>query len=137
MKISQIMSREVVSAHEGDTLGMALKQLDRHAINHLPVLGRGGKLVGIVSDRDLKRASASDATLWEVHELRYLLDKVKLSEVMTKNPLAVTSKTSIQSAAKLAAENKLGCLPVVDGDELVGIVTNRDFLHHLAAQKSA
>ena len=137
MNISQIMSGSVISALAGDSLFQGVRLLEQHGFKHLPVVDDDGKLVGIVSDRDLKRASASDATTLEVHELHYLLDRVKLSEVMTECPFTVGSRTSIQHAAKIAAEHKLGCLPVVDNGKLKGIVTNGDFLSYVAAAKSA
>ena len=152
MRVSQIMSREVagrngeggdktggklISALAEDSLSKGIRLMQEHKIKHLPVTDGDGKLVGIVTDRDLKRASASDATSLEVHELNYLLDKVKLSEVMTKSPFTVTPATSVQNAARLIAEKKLGCLPVLHHGSLVGIVTTGDFLRCLAARKIA
>ncbi len=73
----------------------------------------------------------------EKHELLYLLERVKLSEVMTKSPVTVPPTMRVQAAAKLAADKNIGCLPVVNGGKLVGIVTSGDFLRLLAKQKIA
>jgi acetoin utilization protein AcuB len=137
MQISKIMSDQVVSALGDDSLSQAARLLRNNHIRHLPVRGAKGEVIGIVTDRDLKRASASDATLLETHELLYLLDRVKLSEVMTKSPVTVPPTMRIQAAAKLAADKNIGCLPVVNGGKLVGIVTSGDFLRLLAKQKIA
>lgn len=137
MHISKIMSDQVVCALGGDSLSKAALLLKDNDIRHLPVRGAKGEVIGIVTDRDIKRASASDATLLEIHELHYLLDRVKLSEVMTKSPVTVPPTMNIQAAAKLAADKNIGCLPVVKGNKLVGIVTSGDFLRFLAKQKIA
>ena len=100
-------------------------------IRHLPVV-LGGKLVGIITDRDIKRASASDATLLEVHELLYVLNKIKASEVMTENPITVSPGSDLKAAAGLLVQNKIGGLPVLEGNKLVGIITDTDILAHLA-----
>ncbi len=76
MKIASIMHKKVVTAKASDTLNWATKLLKEKQIKHLPVLDGKQKLAGVITDRDLKRASASDATLLEVHELLYLLDRV-------------------------------------------------------------
>jgi acetoin utilization protein AcuB len=119
-----------------DTLNWATKLLKEKKIKHLPVLDGKRKLAGVITDRDLKRASASDATLLEVHELLYLLDKVKLSEVMTKRPKTATPAMTLQKAARLMVDGGIGCLPVVEKGKLVGIVTQTDLLDYLGNMKS-
>jgi acetoin utilization protein AcuB len=83
------MSKEVITADVNDSMHDAIKLLKEHDIRMLPVTKKG-KLVGIVTDRDLKRASASDATVLEIHELIYILHNLKVEEIMTKNPISGT-----------------------------------------------
>ncbi len=137
MKISTIMHKGVVTAGVNDTLNSAVRLLKENGIKHLPVVQKNNKLAGIITDRDLKRVSASDATLLEVHELLYLLDRVKLSEVMTKNPMSTGPGASIQKVAKMMAKAHIGCLPVVEGGAIVGIVTHSDLLGYLGSLKTA
>ena len=91
-------------------------------------------MVGVVTDRDLKRASPSYATLLEVHELLYLMERVKVSHVMTKKPVTADPGMSVPAAAGLLVKHRIGCLPVVQEGRLVGIVTQTDFLNCLAGQ---
>ena len=132
MKIEAVMQDNLVSIYENDSMSQGLKKLRDNHIKHLPVVDDGGQLTGIITDRDLKRASASDATALEIHELPYLLDKVRMKEIMTSDPLTVTPDTGIGKAAGMMAEGRLGCLPVLQGDRLVGMVTRTDFLKLLA-----
>ena len=126
--VASVMTRNPTTIKASDSLLAATRVLKEKGFKHLPVLDSGGKLVGIVTDRDLKRASASDATTLEVHELLYLLDRLKIEQVMTRKPLTVTTGESVQGAAKLMIERKIGCLPVADGGKVVGIVTRDDLL---------
>lgn len=130
--VGSIMTPNPVTTKAGDSLLVATRTLKEKGFKHLPVLDGNGALVGIVTDRDLKRASASDATTLEVHELLYLLDRVKIEEVMTRKPAAVTPDESVQAAAKLMTDRKIGCLPVMEAHKLVGIVTKDDLLRLVA-----
>ena len=96
------------------------------------MVDRSGALVGIVTDRDLKKASASDATTLEVHELLYLLDKVTIQSIMSKNVVTVDKGTPLKQAALLMVDKGIGCLPVMDGKQLVGIATRTDVLRYFA-----
>lgn len=132
MNVGTIMNRKPIAVAPDDTMNSAIRQMKDHNFKHLPVVDSGGGVVGVVTDRDLKRASPSDATLLEVHELLYLLEKVKVSQVMTKKPITTTAETPVSSAAALMVKHKVGCLPVVDNNKLVGIVTQTDLLNYLA-----
>lgn len=105
----------------------ASRLLRQYRIRHLPVV-KGGRLVGILTDRDLKRASPSPATSLSVYEVNYLLDRLEAKEVMTKEVVTVTPKATIEEAARLLLAHKIGGLPVVDGEMLVGIITEADIL---------
>jgi acetoin utilization protein AcuB len=86
-----------------------------------------GKLVGVVSDTDLKRASASDATMLDVHEMLYLISKIKVNDIMTKDPLTVSPDCTVEETAELLMEHKISGVPVVDqGGKVVGVITRSD-----------
>jgi acetoin utilization protein AcuB len=106
----------------------AMDLLKEHEIRHLPVLKDGEKLVGILSERDIKQASPSPATALEIREIYYLLDKVKVKQIMTRRPYTVSSSAPIEEAALIIREKKIGCLPVVDNGKLVGILTETDII---------
>jgi acetoin utilization protein AcuB len=102
-------------------------------IRHLPVVDKNNSLVGIVTDRDIREAAPSDATLLSVQELNYLLGKLKVSSFMTPKAklITITPDTLIEEAVQLMHDNKIGCLPVVEGGTLYGIFTETDALDHL------
>jgi acetoin utilization protein AcuB len=102
-------------------------------VRHLPVVDKNGKLVGIVTDRDIREAAPSDATLLSVQELNYLLGKLKVSAFMTAKEklITITPDTLIEEAVQLMHDHKIGCLPVMEGDKLYGIFTETDALAHL------
>jgi acetoin utilization protein AcuB len=102
-------------------------------VRHLPVVDKSGKLVGIVTDRDIREAAPSDATLLSVQELNYLLGKLKVSAFMTPKEklITITPDTLIEEAVQLMHDHKIGCLPVMEGDKLYGIFTETDALAHL------
>jgi acetoin utilization protein AcuB len=93
---------------------------------------RNGQLVGVVTDRDLKRASASDATTLDIHELIYLLSKIRIAEIMTKNPITVPPDYTIEEAAAVLLKNDISGAPVVDKEgRLQGIVTKQEMFKAL------
>ncbi len=102
-------------------------------VRHLPVVDKNNVLVGIVTDRDIREAAPSDATLLSVQELNYLLGKLKVSSFMTPKDKLVTISpdTIIEEAVQLMHDNKIGCLPVLEGGKLYGIFTETDALDHL------
>jgi acetoin utilization protein AcuB len=100
----------------------ALAMFKKERIRRAPVI-KGGKLIGIVSEKDLLNASPSPATTLSVWEMNYLLSKLTIAEVMTKDVITVTEDTPIEEAARIMADNKIGGLPVVKGTRVVGIIT--------------
>ena len=99
---------------------------------HLPVVDKSGKLVGIVTDGDIREAAPSDATLLSVQELNYLLGKLKVSAFMTPKDklITITPDALIEEAVQLMHDHKIGSLPVVEGEKLYGIFTEADALDH-------
>ncbi|MBW2030551.1 MAG: CBS domain-containing protein [Deltaproteobacteria bacterium] len=133
MLVKNWMSKDVITVEMDDAMMDAINLLREKNIRRLPVMNKG-ELVGIVSDRDLKRASASDATSLEIHEMLYLISKIKVSEVMTVDPLTVPIDYTIEETAELLFKNKISGVPVVDPNgKLVGIITQTDLFKALMA----
>ena len=132
MKIEAIATREVITARTTDSMLTASKLLKERVIRHLPVLDEKGRLVGVITDRDIKRASASEATSLDIHELLYLLDRLEVTKVMTRNPVTLPLGATVQEAAQLMIRHKIGCILIMDGSKLAGIVTDVDMLKLLA-----
>lgn len=128
MIVAKRMMRNPVWVDENDPMKKAMDLLKERGIRHLPVLKGGERLVGIVSERDIKQASPSPATALEIREIYYLLDKVKVRQIMTRRPYTVSPTAPIEEAALIMREKKIGCLPVVDEGRLVGILTETDIL---------
>ena len=99
-------------------------------IRHLPVVDKHHHLVGLVTDRDIREAAPSDATTLSVHELHYLLGKLKVSAFMTPRDklLTITPDTIIEKAVQLMHDRRIGCLPILDGEKLLGVFTETDVL---------
>jgi acetoin utilization protein AcuB len=120
------MNPNVITVDADDSMLDATKILKEHNIRHLPVLEKG-KLVGVITDRDLKRASPSDATTLEAHELLYLIATIKVREIMTKNPITVPYNYTIEEAAEILLQAKISGMPVVDKDgDVIGTITQTD-----------
>jgi acetoin utilization protein AcuB len=131
MLVNHWMSKQVITIDANDSMNNALHLLKKHNIKMLPVM-KQGKLVGIVTDRDLKRASASDATSLEIHELLYLISKIKIKDVMTKNPITVPLDYTIEETAEVLLKHKISGVPVVDHHgNIVGIITQNDIFRTL------
>jgi acetoin utilization protein AcuB len=131
MLVKNWMSKNVVAIDVNDSMQLAIYTLKDNKIKLLPVISEG-KLVGIVSDRDLKKASPSDATTLDMHELLYLISRIKISDLMIKNPITVSPDYTIEEAAQLLLEYKISGLPVLDTkDKLVGIITKSDIFRAL------
>ena len=101
-------------------------------IRHLPVVDKNGHLVGLLTDRDIREAAPSDATTLSIHELNYLLGKLKVSAFMTPKDklITISPDTLIEEAVELMSDHKIGCLPVVEDEKLFGIFTETDALNH-------
>lgn len=120
------MSQPVITADRDDSLQRGIALMKEKRIRLLPIMNKE-KLEGIVSDRDLKRSSASDATSLDVHELLYLISKIKLADIMTRNVVTVHRDWTIEEAADLMLARKISGAPVVDDDgKLCGIITQTD-----------
>ena len=125
MLVGDKMSKPVISISPDMPISDALILMKKEKIRRAPVV-KDGKLVGIVSDKDLLNASPSPVTTLSIWEMNYLLSKITVSEVMTSNVLTVTEDTPIEQAARIMADNKIGGLPVMKDGHCVGIITETD-----------
>jgi len=128
MYIGQIMHTNLVTVSPETTLVEAREVIAKNRIEHLLVVDKKGHLVGIVSDRDLKQNWASPATTLSVHELNYLLQKVEVRMIMVKTLKTVAPDTTIERAAYIMQTENISSLPVMAGEQLVGIVTSTDVM---------
>jgi len=126
MLVHERMSRHPITITEDIPINQALKFMRDEKVRRLPVLNKKGELVGIVSERDLLYASPSSATSLSIHELHYLISKIKVSEVMTRDVITVSEYTPLEEAARIMSDNKIGSLPVMRDGKLVGIITESD-----------
>lgn len=135
-QLSEIMNRDLVTVDKQASLRRARRILDQHRIRHLLVV-EGKRLVGIVTDRDLRQAAPSSKSPLTISERQEFMDELKVLEVMSRKLITASSTTTIREAAKVMVSEKIGCLPVVDGNQLVGIVTQADLLEMLVRGEQA
>ena len=139
MLVGERMSHPIISMAPDMPVHDALNMFKRERIRRAPVV-KEGKMVGIVSDKDLLNASPSPASSLSVWEMNYLLSKITVSEVMTKKVITVTEDTPIEEAARIMADNKIGGLPVMRDSHVVGIITETDlfkvFLELMGAREN-
>lgn len=128
MYIGRIMHTDLITVSPDTTLVEAKALLEKKVIAHLLVVDNKKKLIGIVSDRDLKKHWASPATSLSSHELNYLLQKVLVSMIMVKTVLTVPTSTTIERAAYIMQQERISALPVMEDGELVGIITSHDVM---------
>lgn len=127
MRVKDRMRRSLVSVTQSDTLDHALTTLKRFNIRHLPVV-KGDRVVGIVSDRDVKKAAPSPFDYPTAEEFRAFTSAVAIKEIMTKEVITVAPLTPIEEAASLMSQKRIGALPVVQEGRLVGMLTETDVL---------
>jgi acetoin utilization protein AcuB len=127
MLVEERMRSHPITVAPQDSFRHAMGLIRQRGIRHLPVV-EAGRLVGIVTDRDLRQAAPSSATSLEMHELHYLLERVNICDIMTAKVHTVSPDASIEEAACLMIRHKIGCLPVLRGSELIGIITETDLL---------
>jgi acetoin utilization protein AcuB len=143
MLVKERMSRPVISITPDMPINDALAMFRKEQIRRAPVI-KDGKLLGIVSDRDLLYASPSSATVLSVWEMHYMISKVTVKQVMTKKVMTVNENTPIEEAARIMADHKIGGLPVMSSTgsgRVAGIITETDlfkvFLEFMGARQKA
>ena len=140
MFVGERMSRPVISVSPDAPINEVLIMFRKEHIRRAPVI-KNGKLVGIISERDLLNASPSSATSLSVWELNYLISKVTVKDVMSKKVISIDTDTPIEEAARIMADKKIGGLPVTSAGTVVGIITETDlfkiFLELMGARQKA
>jgi acetoin utilization protein AcuB len=140
MFVGERMSRPVISVSPNEPINEVLAMFKEEHIRRAPVM-KDGKLVGIVSERDLLNASPSPVTTLSVWEMNYLISKVTVKNVMTKKVITVDKDIPIEEAARIMADKKIGGLPVVSSGKVVGMITETDlfkaFLELMGARQKA
>jgi acetoin utilization protein AcuB len=143
MLVKERMSRPVISIMPDMPINDALAMFRKEQIRRAPVI-KDGKLLGIVSDRDLLYASPSSATVLSVWEMHYMISKVTVKQVMSKKVMTVNENTPIEEAARIMADHKIGGLPVMSSTgsgRVAGIITETDlfkvFLEFMGARQKA
>jgi acetoin utilization protein AcuB len=132
MLVRETMTANPVVVHPDTSFGDAMELLRAKKIRRLPVVDDKGVLVGIVVEKDLLKAAPSPATTLSVYEIPYLLSKLKIKDIMTKRVITVEEDWPLEEAARVMVEHKIGCLPIVRGSQVVGIITETDIFRAMA-----
>ena len=127
MRVSDYMTKEPFTVGEDASMKEAVDLLRQHHIRHLPVV-QGSKLIGIVTDRDIRKASPSLLSGVGMGRYEEVLANTPIARVMTREPFTLTPETELRQAVQLLVDKKVGAVPVVTGEELVGIFTEIDAL---------
>jgi len=130
MYVSDWMTKKVYAVEPDEYLSDALSVMKEQSIKHVPVV-KDGKLKGIISDRDIKEYSPSKATSLDIYELHYLLAKTKIKEMMNTKVITTTADTPVEEAAMVMLDRGIGCLPVLEQGNVVGIISDKDIFRAL------
>ena len=132
MKVEKWMYKDVQTLTEENSLRDAINLSQSQQIRHIPIVGKGQELVGIVSDRDIKRFTPSILTEKNAGKHERVLEETPLGRIMTRDPLTVSPFTLVRDAVEMLCQKKVGALPVVSNGKLVGIISNTDILRALS-----
>jgi acetoin utilization protein AcuB len=131
MLVKYWMRKAVIAVDVNDSMQEAVSRMKEYSATLLPVL-KAGQLVGVVTDRDFKRASASDATSLESHELDYLIAKITVKDIMTSNPVTVPPDLTLEETAEVLLKHNISGAPVVDyGGRVLGTISRREIFRAL------
>ncbi len=131
MQVRDLMTRDPITVPPGTSITEARALMARERIRHL-LVAEGGRLLGIVTDRDIRLNLPSPATSLSVWEINYLLQRLTVGEVMTRTLITVDPDRPVAEAARLMLEHKIGALPVLDGGRIAGILTETDLVRAFA-----
>ncbi len=129
--VREIMAQDPVTLEHDDILDLASDIMNLGRIRHLPILNQG-KVVGVLSQRNLFHSAVVAALGLDVKESRDLLKAIRVREVMSAPVITVSPDTGVKEAARIMVEKKIGCLPVMENESLVGLVTESDILRYVA-----
>ena len=135
-RVRDLMQDKIVTIGASDRLSTVEDIMTLGRVRHMPVV-QGGRLVGVVSERDLLRASLSNLTGSDLEERRAFLNGVEIASVMSTPPVVIEAEALVEEAALMMAERRIGCLPVMDGQDLVGLLTENDLLRYFAGLTDA
>ncbi|MFA6695823.1 MAG: CBS domain-containing protein, partial [Sphaerochaeta sp.] len=126
MIIERRMTRNPVTATPDMSIAEASTLMKQEKVHRLPVLDKEKRLVGIITEKDILYATPSPATSLSIHEMAYLLSKLTVKKLMSKNVVSITKDTTVEEAARMMVDQDLSSLPVLEGQQLIGIVTKSD-----------
>jgi acetoin utilization protein AcuB len=132
MRMRDVMTKNPITVGSDTPIAEAKRIMKEKNIRRLPVVDKG-KLVGIVTERMILEASPSPATSLSIYEVHYLLSKMKVTDVMVKNPITVSPDTTFEETLLLGQEKRIGAFPVVDKGKLVGIATESDLVRFITS----
>ncbi|MEK7210698.1 MAG: CBS domain-containing protein [Candidatus Binatota bacterium] len=135
IKVSDWMSRGVLAVEAFDSIAVARQIMAKHRVNQLPVV-EGEKLVGIVTDRDIRDAYPTSIMINRAKEIDKFAESYTVEEVMAYNVMSVRPQTPLAAAIKLLRRHRIGSLPVVEKEKLVGIITRSDILDFILSGRS-
>lgn len=126
MLVKNWMSKNVFTITPEDSMQDAVYLMREHKVRMLPVV-KNEKVVGVVSETDIKRASASDATVLDVHEILYLISKIKIKDIMSKDVITVNEDLTVEETAEILMKKKISGVPVLSNEgKILGIITRDD-----------
>lgn len=128
MIIADRMRKNPITASPEMSISEASAKMKSEKIHRMPVLDDEKHLVGIISEKDILLAAPSPASTLSTYEINYLLSRLKVKNIMSRNPLTITKETTVEEAVKLISENDLSCLPVMEDGYLIGIVSKSNLL---------
>ena len=126
MIIERRMTRNPVTATPDMSIAEASNLMKQEKVHRLPVLDKDKKLVGLLTEKDILYASPSPASSLSIHEMAYLLSKLTVKKLMSKNVVTINKDTTVEEAARMMVDQDLSCLPVLEGEKLIGIVSKSD-----------
>ncbi len=129
MKVCDFMSKNPIYVSPDASVTDAKALMTKEKINKLPVVDKSNRLVGIITKNDLQKADPSSASTLDIYELGYLLSKLKVEKIMVKDVQTVDAGEVIEEAARIMADKKIGCLPVMSDGLLSGIITETDIFN--------
>ena len=136
LKVRDLMTAPALAMKEDDTVSELYDLMDTQHVRHIPVVDDEGDLVGLVSHRDLLRLALAWQNDLPVTVQRQILARTRVEEILTRDVETVEANQDIGDAVDLMLENKYGCLPVVEGTRLVGILTESDFVRFVGRKMS-
>ena len=126
MLVKNVMTKNPITITPECSVTEAKALMNKKNIGKLPVVDKNFKLVGMITKNDIAKATPSDATTLDMFEISYLLSKLTVEKVMVKNVITVPDTEVVENAAKIMLDNSIGCVPVMSGDLVVGIITESD-----------